>query len=452
MIFKNLYINIIIRVLLIVATPILFVFANEKYNDIVININIAALLIIQVILLIRRLNYLNRDLIAFFDSLKYDDSSILLTNEFQNINYLQLSRRLQMVNKQIITLKEKSIKQDHYFKVITEIANVGLLSFNETGTVKLANKALKELLRIRDIVNISELNGLHPDFSSTIQNLQASEQKLLKVTILENNSIKILNLLVKLAEFKTNEEKLKIVSIQDIKNELDEKELESWQKLIRILRHEIMNSIGPISSTIDTLNEIITNPENNKTLEIKDLNNEIISDIGSGLKIIKERNIGLQQFVDSFKSISRLPEPKFEKIKIESLFTHIALFWKKEFAIKNIQFQAHVDPDIEFIFAGKNQIEQLIINLIKNSIEANSSQISISAFEEISGNISIQITDNGKGIKPEMIDEIFMPFFTTKEQGSGIGLSLARQIMRLHSGNISVQSVPGMETTFLLMF
>lgn len=452
MIFKNLYINILIRVLLIVATPILFVFANEKYNDIVININIAALLIIQVILLIRRLNYLNRDLIAFFDSLKYDDSSILLTNEFQNINYLQLSRRLQMVNKQILTLKEKSIKQDHYFKVITEIANVGLLSFNESGTVKLANKALKELLKIQGIANISELNAFHSDFSNIIQTLQSSEQKLLKVKILENNSLKILNLLVKLAEFKTNEEKLKIVSIQDIKNELDEKELESWQKLIRILRHEIMNSIGPISSTIDTLNEIITNPENKKTLDIQELNNDIISDIDSGLKIIKERNIGLQHFVDSFKSISRLPEPKFEKIKIESLFANIALFWKKEFEIKNIEFQSHIEPNLEFILADKNQIEQLIINLIKNSVEANSSQISISAFEEIHDKISIKLTDNGKGIQPEMIDEIFMPFFTTKEQGSGIGLSLARQIMRLHGGSISVQSNPIIETTFLLMF
>lgn len=452
MIFKNLYINLIVRITLISATCFLFPFAINKYHDIIININIIAFLLIQIALLIRRLNYVNRDLVAFFDSLKYDDSSILLTNEFQNINYLQLSRRLQTVNKQILNLKEKSIKQDHYFKVITEIANVGLLSFNENGTVKLANKTLKELLKIQDIVNITELNALHPDFSDTIKNLQTSEQKLLKVTLQENYSLKILNLLIKQAEFKTSEEKLKIVSIQDIKNELDEKELESWQKLIRILRHEIMNSIGPISSTIDTLNEIITNPENNKTRVLKELNNEIISDIGSGLKIIKERNIGLQHFVDSFRSISKLPEPNFEKISLESLIENICLFWEKEFEKKNIQFNSQIKPNIEFIIADKIQIEQLIINLIKNSVEANSSKIFISVFEESFGKISIKVTDNGDGIQTEMIDEIFMPFFTTKEQGSGIGLSLARQIMRLHGGSISVQSVPDTETTFTLTF
>jgi nitrogen fixation/metabolism regulation signal transduction histidine kinase len=395
---------------------------------------------------------MNRDLIAFFDSLKYDDSTILLTNEFQNINYLRLSRRLQVVNKQILSLKEKNVKQDQYFKTITELSNVGLLSFNEKGSVKLANKALNELLGIKGFVNIKELNFLHPDFSDILRNLQASEQKLIKINLKEKNNDRLLNLLVRSADFKTNDENLKIVSIHDIKNELDEKELESWQKLIRILRHEIMNSIGPISSTIDTLNEIITHPKNNQTLDINELNNEIISDIASGLKIVKERNIGLQNFVDSFRSISKLPKPKFEKIKIESLFKDIKLFWEKEFEKNSITFESFIDYNTDSLVADKNQMEQVIINLIKNSLEANSSKISISAFEESYGKVSIKITDQGKGIQAEMIDDIFMPFFTTKEQGSGIGLSLARQIMRLHGGNISVQSDPNITTSFILSF
>lgn len=452
MIFKNLYINIIVRIALISATCFLLPIANNKYHDIIININIIAFLIIQVVLIIRRLNYLNRDLIAFFDSLKYDDSTILLTNEFQNINYLRLSRRLQVVNKQILSLKEKNAKQDHYFKTITELSNVGLLSFNEKGSVKLANKALNKLLEVKDVANIKELNFLHPDFSEILSNLQPSEQKLIKINLKEKNSNRLLNLLIKSADFKTKEENLKIVSIQDIKNELDEKELESWQKLIRILRHEIMNSIGPISSTIDTLNEIITNPDNNQTVEIKDLDNEIINDIASGLKIIKERNIGLQNFVDSFRSISKLPKPSFKKIDIMTLFSDIELFWKKEFEKKNVKCESFINGNVEYVVADKNQIEQIIINLIKNSLEANSSNISISAFEDSYSKVSIKITDNGQGIQSELLDEIFLPFFTTKEQGSGIGLSLARQIMRLHGGGISVQSIPNSETTFTLSF
>ncbi|NOQ24674.1 MAG: hypothetical protein GQ564_04860 [Bacteroidales bacterium] len=452
MIFKNLYINIIVRITLISATCFLLPIANNRYHDIIININIIAFLIIQIILIIRRLNYLNRDLIAFFDSLKYDDSTILLTNEFQNINYLRLSRRLQVVNRQILSLKEKNAKQDQYFKTITELSNVGLLSFNEKGSIKLANKALNEILEVKDLANIKELNFLHPDFSEILSNLQPSEQKLIKINLKEKNSHRLLNLLVKSADFKTKEENLKIVSIHDIKNELDEKELESWQKLIRILRHEIMNSIGPISSTIDTLNEIITLPESNQTRELKELNNEMIFDIASGLKIIKDRNIGLQHFVDSFRSISKLPEPNFIKLDIQTLFSDIELFWKEEFEKKNVKFESFIDYSVDYVVADKNQIEQIIINLIKNSLEAYSTNISISAFEDTYSKVSIKISDNGKGIHPEIIDEIFMPFFTTKEQGSGIGLSLARQIMRLHRGSISVQSVPNSETSFTLSF
>ncbi len=451
MIFKNLYINIILRVVLIAATSFLFFFANHKYHDIVINLNIGLLLIAQVILLIRRLNYVNRDLIAFFDSIKYDDSSILLTNEFQDINYLRLSRRLQTVNKQILKLKEQNTKQDQYFKTLTDIANVGLISFNENGTIKLANKAIKNLLNIDNISKISDLDILHAGFSNTLNQLKPSEHKLIKLSNKKNNK-EILQLSIRLADFKTNNEKLKIVSIQDIKNELDEKELESWQKLVRTLRHEIMNSIGPISSTIDTLNELIIDPETNKPFRIDEINPGFITDISEGLMIIKDRNIGLQKFVDNFRTISKLPNPVFEQINIESLFSDIETFWKKEFKNQNIFFSYYIENDELELMADKSQIEQIIINLIKNSIEAKCKQITLTASNSNSNNVQIKIIDNGKGIQHEIIDEIFLPFYTTKEQGSGIGLSLARQIMQLHRGSIFVESITGLKTTFTLKF
>ncbi len=454
MIFKNLYYNIIIRVILIAATCFLLPFAHKKFQDIIININIVGALIIQVILLIRRLNYLNRDLIAFFDSLKYDDSSILLTNEFQHINYMRLSRRLQTVNNQILKLKEKSARENQYFQTITELANVGLLSFNEKGSVKLANKALKDLFKLNNIVNIKELNVFHPNFAEILKTLSPTEHKLIKITLSNNANKELLQLILRSADFKTQDEKLRIVSIHDIKNELDEKELESWQKLVHTLRHEIMNSIGPISSTIDTLNELITNPDNNQIVQIDHLNNEIISDISSGLKIVKERNIGLQQFVDKFRSISKLPKPNFEKIIIKDLFENIKSFWKNEFENKKIEFKIPEDHLTEHILIDKNQIEQIIINLIKNALEADANSIKMSSTKDKNNQLLITISDNGKGINQEIIDEIFMPFFTTKEQGSGIGLSLARQIMRLHNGNIYVvsSSDSNYTTTFILSF
>ena len=452
MIFKNLYFNIIVRILLISGSCILLPVAHAKYHDIIININIVAFVIIQIALLIRKLNYTNRDLISFLDSIKYDDSSIILSNAFQNQDYYRLSKRLQNVNKQILKLKEQNLQQDQYFKTVTEHATVGLISFNQNGSVKLCNKAFKKLFKINQLANISELNTYSSDLESILQSIKPSEQKLLKVNV----NGKISNLTFHTTYFNSKTEKLKLVSVQDIKNELDEKELESWQKLVQILRHEIMNSIAPISSTIDTLNELITIPESSKSKKLKDLNDEILSDIASGLQIIKERNDGIQIFIDQFRSLSKIPNPKLEEINLHTFFSNIEKLWNSELMIKNISLNFTIDDTIESIIADKTQLSQVIINLIKNSVEAigstSNGKIKIHAFKSNTNNTAIEITDNGQGIHSNEIEKVFLPFYTTKEQGSGIGLSLARQIMRLHGGSISVQSIPNNHTTFTLYF
>jgi len=394
----------------------------------------------------------NRDLISFFDSLKYDDTSIILSNEFQNQDYFRLSRRLQNVNRQILNLKEKNIQKDIYFKIVTEHATVGLLGFDEKGNVKLCNKAFRELFEIESLTKISKLNTINPNFESIVSTIEPSDHKLLKVEY--DNQIK--QLVIRATYFKSKDQNLKLISVQDIKNELDQNELESWQKLVQILRHEIMNSIGPISSTIDTLNEIITNPKTNETRKIKDLDNEMLSDISSGLKIIKERNVGIQEFTEKFRSLSRIPKPEINKVSISELFSNIQLLWENELKKKNISLETSIKDNIEYFFADKNQIEQILINLIKNSIESidttPNGNIKLTAHYNKDKKISIDLTDTGKGISNEISDKIFIPFFTTKEQGSGIGLNLARQIMRLHGGNITMQSIPEKETTFTLTF
>jgi len=452
MIFKNLYFNIIVRILIISGSCILLPIAHAKYHDLVINVNIVALVVIQIILLIRKLNFTNRDLISFLDSIKYDDSSIILSNAFQNQDYFRLSKRLQNVNKQILKLKEQNLQQDQYFKTVTEHATVGLLGFDEEGQVKLCNKAFRELLNVESVTKISTLNTIHSDFESILNIIEPSDQKLLKIDY--NN--KVTQLVIRATNFKTKDQNLKLISIQDIKNELDQKELESWQKLVQILRHEIMNSIAPISSTIETLNEIITNPENNSPRTKSEITEEIISDIASGLQIIKERNAGIESFIDQFRTLSKIPKPKKEKLNPRKLLTGIELLWNTDLKKQNINLAWNISDNVHSICADKNQLEQVLINLIKNSTEAIENQkngkIQIDISLNTQNKTKINITDNGKGISSEELDNVFLPFFTTKEQGSGIGLSLARQIMRLHGGGISVQSVPDKETVFTLLF
>ncbi len=451
MIFKNLYLNIIIRIVLIISSCFLLVIANDKYSDIVINLNIIVFVILQVVLLIRKLNYVNRNLIAFFDSLKYDDSAVIINEEFYNQDFLRLSKRFQKVNRQILQLKEKNIQQDVYFKTVTEHASVGLFGFDENGKVKLCNKAFKNLFSIDTISNVNQLSRIDSDFENELIHIKPSEQKLIKLSI----SNKIVQLFIRATEFKTKTEKIKLISVQDIKNELDEKELESWQKLTQILRHEIMNSIGPISSTIETLNEIITNPDNNKPRKTNDMNDEIIEDIASGLRIVQQRNLGIQNFIDKFRSISKIQTPQLTQVNIKELLQNIEKLWLTKFEKNNIQFQIEIDDNAETILADKNLIEQVLINLIKNATEAlgenENPRIKVTAHCNSDNKQEIKVINNGPGIEKDHLEKIFFPFFTTKTDGSGIGLSLSQQIMRMHGGNISVQSNQN-ETVFTLHF
>ena len=451
MIFKNLYFNIIFRTALIIGSCFLLVLAHNKYNDIIIDANLVAFIIIQVALFIRKMNYTNRNLIAFFDSLKYDDSAVVINEDFYNQDFLRLSKRFQKVNIQILKLKEQNIQQDIYFKTVTEHASVGLFGFNQSGKVKLCNKAFKELLSIENISNVNQLKKINIDLEDLLLKIKPSEQQLFKINV--NN--KIVQLSIRATEFKTKEEKIKLLSLQDIKTELDEKELESWQKMTQILRHEIMNSLGPISSTIDTLNEIITNPESKEAIGIDKLNDEVIKDIASGLKIVQERNYGIQNFIDKFRSISKMPKPNLTNIDIKDLIVDIEKLWAKKFKQNNITFKTNIDADIKTILADKAQLEQVLINLLKNAIEALSEtenpQISIKVLYNLSNKCAIQVINNGPRIENEILDTIFFPFFTTKQDGSGIGLSLSQQIMRLHGGIISVQSNES-ETIFNLQF
>ena len=450
MIFKKLYFNIIIRVIAILACCFLLPFANAKYADWLINTNIFAFIIIQTLFLIRRLNFVNRDLLYFFDSIKYDDSSIIINNKSLDEDYNNLTKQLQKVNKQILKLKEQNLQQDYYFKIVTEHASVGLLTYNKQGKISLCNKAFKHLLNINSLSNISDLNVLNDDFEKILEDIKPSEKKLIQ--LVSNN--KILKIIIYATSLKVNNQQLKLISIQDIKNELDEKELESWQRLVKILRHEIMNSIGPISSTIETLNEIIVNPENNSVRTLNQIDNEMLNDIAYGLQIIKERNLGIQTFIDQFRSLSQIPNPNIYYFNIQKTIQNIKSLWNTELTNKSICFRYNVSDDAKIILGDKHLLQQVIINLLKNSIEAichKQGVISIHVFIDQNKKINIVITDNGRGINKEKLDKIFLPFYTTKNDGSGIGLSLVKQIIRLHGGNIEVKSAPDKGTDFIII-
>jgi len=329
---------------------------------------------------------------------------------------------------------------------------ISMIAYHPDGTIELFNNATKKLFRRNNLRNISDLSNVSEDLVKVFSTIKSGNKKLVKI----NDDNDLLQLSIYAKEFKLNDQLLTLVSIQNIQPELDDKEMDSWQKLISVLTHEIMNSITPIASLSSTVNSMIGQVKSDEILELPPSVQETIDDIQNALETINKRSTGLLHFVETYRSLTRLPKPNFSIFKVQSMFDDIERLMKEEMKSDNINITFSIQPDKLEMTADMELLEQVMINLIKNSAHAlegkANPKIDVSAKLNERGNIILQVTDNGQGILPDVIDKVFIPFFTTKTKGSGIGLSLSRQILRLHGGTITVHSIPEKETTFTLKF
>jgi len=341
---------------------------------------------------------------------------------------------------------EKEMEQ-HYFQYSIKHVDTGLVSFEEDGKVELYNEAARKLLKLEYVRNISAFDRVKAGLSSQMMALKPGKQ----ITIKLVREHEILFLSLRAAEFKLQDKPIKLISLQNIKNELDEKEMDSWQKLIRVLTHEIINSVSPITLLSSTLVKMFE--KDGVTRRVEELDENQIGDALSGLQAINKRSRGLSRFVESYKSLTRAPEPVIGEIEVKRLFESISVLMKRG-SISNIpEIEIKVSPVDLMINADEKMIEQVLINLLKNAIEAGQNQkdfrIRLCASEDI-GNTLVEVSDNGPGIAPEVLENIFVPFYTTKKDGSGIGLSLSRQIIRKLGGKMEVISKEGEGATFMI--
>jgi signal transduction histidine kinase len=279
--------------------------------------------------------------------------------------------------------------------------------------------------------------------------LKAGEKSLVRV---EHNGDKSY-LAIFATEIRMRGQVFTLASIQNIQSELEEKEMEAWQNLVRVLTHEIMNSITPISSLASTAHELL---KPGSDPQMQSIEPEVLLDVREAVQTIQKRSQGLLRFVETYRKITRIPKPKFSIFPIAELFARVLKLMHGELGKKSIEFHSSVEPETLELTADPELVEQVLINLILNSIQALAGKpggrIELTARLDASSRSIIQVRDNGPGILEEVKEKIFIPFFTTKQEGSGIGLSLSRQIMRLHRGTISVQSRPDVETVFTLKF
>ena len=343
-------------------------------------------------------------------------------------------------------------KESHYqyLQALIEHITVGVVCLEEDDKVYLANSAAKKILNINLLNSINTIKRIDAGLYNTFKEIKTSEKKIIKTTI-NNEPVK---LLVWCTELKLSNRPVKIISFQNIKTELDRQELESWQKLIRILNHEIMNTVTPISSLSAEINEMLEDGTGNRR-NIDELSEDDLEDMYKSLKTIERRSKGLMKFVKTYKNIARLPKPNLVQIKIEEIFKNIKTLLEPEFKKERIKFTAEIYEADMYIYADKEMIEQVLINLLLNAKEAvtdtENPVIELKAYI-FDNKVNIEVSDNGCGIEKEYIDNIFVPFFTTKKNGSGIGLSLSRQIILLHGGSINVKSGENEGTVVELKF
>jgi len=452
MVYRHFYMNAVVRVLLLATSCMLFAFAWFGKGDYFTIFNLGLLILLQIILFIYYVNKTNRDLALFFDSVKNEESGLFFNRTKRKFHGIYQS--MDEVNRQIHTMRMKYASQDQYFKTIVESIQTGLISFGQDGKVDLLNKAAKNMLGIKAAHKIGKLDEHQQGLGDILREIGPSEKRLFRANL--GNETVLLS--IDSTHLKLVDKELKIVTFHNINQELDRNEQESWRKLIRILNHEIMNSLAPIISTVTTLKDLLSVKDASE-LPLPDQRRKYLFEKTlSGLSIIHERSEGLKSFVENYKMLNTLPQPVITTFNIQGLFNDCQRLLFETLQTCHIQCFSVTDiPDME-LAADKSHIQQILLNLMKNAIEslsetANENKvIRLKAFYNEKGKKVMQISDNGKGIPPEHIDQIFVPFFTTKEKGSGIGLSLSRQIMHLHHGTLSVYSQPYRETVFTLTF
>ena len=402
---------------------------------------VALLAAYQVYSLIYFTEKTNRDLSRFLLSIRYDDTSQAFTSEGLGSSFSELNEAFSQVMRKLQEARSEMEVHARYLNTIIQHVGIGLLVYKPDGTVILINNAAKKLLKVAGLSDIHNLKQASPELVSTLLNLKHGDKKLEKFH--SEGETGYLSIFAR--TFLMREEKYILVSIQNIQAELEEKEMEAWQNLIKVLTHEIMNSITPISSMTATLLDMLGTGEKTCSSAGDPLCREEIEEMAEALKTIHQRSQGLMNFVNSYRNMTLIPKPKFKLLSVSDFFKRVENLMNHKLTDHGIAFRWSVEPETLELTADPDLMEQVMINLLLNAIHAVTGRrnpcIRLSASLSPEGKVIITVEDNGVGIVEEALEKIFIPFFTTKKQGSGIGLSLSRQILRLHNATISAKSV-----------
>ena len=384
----------------------------------------------------------------FVESIHYRDFSRYFDVKDAPLELQSLRQGFNEINSTFKLISREKETQYQYLQKILELVNTGILSYeHKSGEIGWMNESFKNMLGVPYLKTISSLERRDAALYQEILNLRPGESKIISITK-ENNVFKTL---MAATAFQTDSRVYKLVAFQDVNEALDETEAKAWQKLLSVMTHEIMNSVAPISSLAETMLHRLQ--ESARMLEGQP---GALEDLELGIGTIRRRSEGLLKFAETYRNLNKITTLNLNRVFARDLFENLHHLMQPTLDQKRIEMDILlIDPDLS-LEADTNLIEQVLINLVVNAIEAVKDReeplITLSAYAGSNGRAVIKVSDNGLGMSPEVIENIFIPFFSTKKNGSGIGLSLCKQILLLHRGNIQVQSVEGTGSAFYLHF
>lgn len=446
MVFKRFSIIIIARTIVLCGSVFLLFYLISETVLVATTFIVAVLIVVQIYSIIHFVQKTNRDTARFFSSIKYSDFSQSFVTNIKGASFDELSSAFAGVMDQFKQTRREREENFRYLQTVVQHVGIGLMAYTSEGEVELLNIAAKRLLRVNTVKNIAELSSVNISLVEALEKIRSGDKILVKYA--DNNDL--LQLSIYATEFKMRDKHYTLVSISNIQKELEEQQMEAWRNLIRVLTHEIMNSVTPIISLSSTANALVEDLDHEKHRQESDP----LDDIKGALTTITKRSTGLLHFVDDYRNLSRIPTPTFSVVSIASVFQRLQQMFSEQAQGKKIEFITSVSPvDLE-VTTDPELLEQVLINLVLNSMKAlagaTSPRVRLVSMIDKNGNAIIQVVDNGHGIPEELYDKIFIPFFTTRKEGSGIGLSISQQIVRVLGGSIGVSTTPGGGATFTI--
>jgi len=437
-------IQVTLRVLLLAAFIVAWVYVAMNTNWLFTAIVLGAIVAGIVIELIAYVERTNKEFTLFLLSIKNSDFSAFNTRDKRGQSFAELRNAFNTIATEFQRVRIDREANYQYLQTMVGHLDTAIVSFDEKGNVHLMNEAAKQLMRNPFLRNVHSLQPSFPQLHEQLTGIVPGHNVVVKTTLDGNGQQQFS---MRATELVMLGEKHKLVSLQNIQSELERTEAQAWEQLIHVLTHEIMNSVTPISSLSSTLKK-----KSDALLQHQQLDNETMDDLAQGLHVIEKRSIGLMNFVNDYRSLTHVPLPHFKEVSVVDLFQNIKQLKASQLEAKGMKLHIVITENI-LLHCDPELLEQVLINLINNAEDALEG-IAHPVIELSAGQLHdksfIRVKDNGAGITPETQEKIFVPFFTTKQKGSGIGLSLSRQIMMMHGGSLSVSSAPGNGAVFTL--